>query len=235
MQRRESEPSVAGAFVVLPHRQRRTPQRLGLLPLRGPALELLGQVWRDHLEDPTTQDPQRLRVMVGSQLHQVCLRGRALLGRDSELPGPREPLQRPDDRAALREVDPARGHRCGEDLVLLDLLREPEVGAGLAAYLPGLGRDPVRRGAGTGLDRGLRRSASASRRRASASSWARPCARVTRAARLSSGRMDISGASARESRRETSRWAKSSTGWRCSIGWLLMSEFKHRALTEKGL
>ena len=39
--------------------------------------------------------------------------------------------------------------------MLLEVLREPEVGAGLAAYLPGLDRDPVRRGAGTGLDRGL--------------------------------------------------------------------------------
>ena len=56
--------------------------------------------------------------------------------------------------------------------MLLDLLREPEVGAGLAAYLPGLGRDPVRRGAGTGLDRGLdfvrRRRAAAGRARRAA-------------------------------------------------------------------
>ena len=40
---------------------------------------------------------------------------------------------------------------------------------------------------------------------------------------------------ASESSRETSRWAKSSTGWRWSTGWLLMDEFKHRPLTEKGL
>ena len=162
---------MAGAFVVLPHRQRRPPQRLGLLPLQRPALELLGQVRCDHLEDPTTQDPQRLRVMVGGQLHQMCLRGRTLLGRDSELAGPRKPLQRRDDGPALGEVDPARGHRRGQDLMLLDLLREPEVGAGLAAYLPGLDRDPVRRGAGTGLDRGRglarrRRAAAARARRA---------------------------------------------------------------------
>ncbi len=39
--------------------------------------------------------------------------------------------------------------------MLLEVLREPEVGAGLAAYLPGLDRDPVRGSAGTGLDRGL--------------------------------------------------------------------------------
>ena len=146
---------MAGAFVVLPHRQRRTPQRLGLLPLQRPTLELLGHLGCDHLEDPTTQDPQRLRVMLGSELHQMCLRRRTLLRRDSELAGAREPLQRGDDRPTLREVDPARGHRRRQDLMLLEVLREPEVGAGLAAYLPRLDRDPVRRGAGTRLDRGL--------------------------------------------------------------------------------
>ena len=39
--------------------------------------------------------------------------------------------------------------------MLLEALGQPEVGAGLAAYLPGLDRDPVRRGAGTGFHRGL--------------------------------------------------------------------------------
>ena len=155
MQGGEAEPSVAGAFVVLPHRQRRTPQRLGLLPLQCPAFELLGQVGCDHLEDPTTQDPQRLRIMLGRQLHQMCLRGSTLLGRDGELSGAREPLQRGDDRPALGEVDPARGHRRRQNLMRLDLLREAEVGAGLAAYLPGLDRDPVRHGACTSVDRGL--------------------------------------------------------------------------------
>ncbi len=155
MQRGESEPSVAGAFVVLPHRQRRTPQRLGLLALQRPAFELLGQVGGDHLEDPTTQDPQRLRVMLGRQLHQMCLCGRTLLGGDSELAGPREPLQRRDDRATLRQVDPARGHRRRQHLKGLDLLGQTEVGASIAAYLPRLGRDPVRSGAGTSVDRGL--------------------------------------------------------------------------------
>ena len=37
----------------------------------------------------------------------------------------------------------------------LEVLGEPEVGAGLAAYLPGLDRDPVRRAAGASVDRGL--------------------------------------------------------------------------------
>ena len=39
--------------------------------------------------------------------------------------------------------------------MLLEVLREAEVGAGLAAYLPRLDRDPVRRGAGTRVHRGL--------------------------------------------------------------------------------
>ena len=151
----EAEPSVAGAFVVLPHRQRRTPQRLGFLALQRPALELLGQVRCDHLEDPTTQEPQRLRIVLGRQFDQMCLRGRTLLSRDSELAGAREPLQRRDDRAALRGVDPARSHRRGQDLMLLEVRCEPEVGAGLAAYLPRLDGDPVRCGAGTGVDGGL--------------------------------------------------------------------------------
>ena len=146
---------MAGAFVVLPHRQRRTPQRLGFLPLQRPALELLGHLGGDHLEDTTPQDPQRLRIMVSSQLHQVGLRGRPLLGRDRELACAREPLQRRHDRPALGDVDPTRSHRRRQHLVLLDLLCQAEVGAGLAAYLPGLDRDPVRCGAGTGLDRGL--------------------------------------------------------------------------------
>ena len=226
---------MAGAFVVLPHRQRRTPQRLGFLPLQRPALELLGQVRRDHLEDPTAQDPQRLRVVLRSQLHQMSLRGRTLLKGNSELSGPRKPLQRRDDRAALGQVDPPRRHRCRQDLVVLDLLRQPQVGAGLAAHLPRLDRDPVAALPAPDSTVASHRSASASSRNASASSWARPWARVTNAALLSSGLIDISGASVTESRRETSRCAKSSTGWRCSIGWLLMDEFKHRALTEKGL
>jgi hypothetical protein len=146
---------VAGALVVLPHRQRRTPQRLGLRPLQRLAFELLGQLGCDHLEDPTTQDSQRLRIVVFSELDQVVLRGCPLLGRDCELAGAREPLQRGDDRPALRQVDPARSHRRREDFVLLEVLGEPEVGAGLAAYLPRLDRDPVRRSADTRLDRDL--------------------------------------------------------------------------------
>ena len=163
---------MAGAFVVLPHRERRTPQRLGLFPLECLALELLGEVGGDHLEDPAAQDPQRLRVVVGGQLDQVRLGGRALLGRDRELAGARQPVQGGDDRAGLGEVDPPGGHRRREDVMLLELLGEAEVGAGLAAYLPGLDRHPVRRGAGTGLDGGLgcvrRRRAAAGRARRAA-------------------------------------------------------------------
>ena len=91
-----------------------------------------------------------------SQLHQVGLGLRTLLGGDSELAGARKPIQRGDDRPGLGEVDPTRGHRRGEHLMALEALRQPEVGAGLAAYLPGLDRDPVRRAAGAGVDRGLR-------------------------------------------------------------------------------
>ena len=226
---------MAGAFVVLPHRQRRTPQRLGLLPLQRPALELLGHLRCDHLEDPTPQDPQRLRVMMSSQPHQVCLRGRTLLGRDGEPAGARQPLQRRDDRAALGEVDPARGHRRSQDLMLSSCSASRR--SARASRRTCRVSTATQSAAVPAPDSTVAAdcSASASSRRASASSWARPWARVTRAARLSSGRIDISGASASESRREVSRWAKSSTGWRCSIGWLLMVEFKHRALTEKGL
>ena len=45
-----------------------------------------------------------------------ALRGGPLLGRDSEPSGPRESLQRRDDRPALREVDPPRSHRCCQHL-----------------------------------------------------------------------------------------------------------------------
>ncbi len=76
MQGGDAEASVAGAFVVLPHGQRRTPQRAGLFGLERLAVELLGEVGGDHLEDPSAQDPQCLRVVVLSQRHQVGLGGR---------------------------------------------------------------------------------------------------------------------------------------------------------------
>ena len=79
------------------------------------------------------------------------------------------------------------------------------------------------------------RSASASRRSLRASSCASAFARVARVVRCCSGGIDQSGTSATASSLSLSRWAKSATGWRWWTGWLLMSEFKHRALTEKGL
>ena len=79
------------------------------------------------------------------------------------------------------------------------------------------------------------RSASARRRSSSASSCALAWRRAIRASRCSSAFIDQSGVWATESSRSRSRWAKSSTGWRWSTGWLLMSQSKHRALTEKGL
>ena len=79
---------------------------------------------------------------------------RALLGADGELPGGGEPVERGHDRAGLGGVDPAFGHRRGEHVVAFHGLGEAEVGAGVAAHLPGLDRDPVGGCAGTGLGGG---------------------------------------------------------------------------------
>ena len=62
---RDPEPAVGGAFVVLPHRERRPPQRLGLFAFQRLALEALGEVGGDHLEDPPADHPQRLGVVLG--------------------------------------------------------------------------------------------------------------------------------------------------------------------------
>ena len=177
-----------------------------------------------------------LRVVVLSQRHQVRLGGSSLFGVDGELAGGGQPVERGHDRAGLGGVDLALGHRRGEHVVPVQCLGEAEVGAGFAADLPGLDRDPVGGGVRTGLGGGtgavgLGEQSELRARRAVP--WRG--ARVVRASRCSSGVIDHSGAWATESRRSRSRWAKSSTGWRRSTGWLLMSQSKHRALTEKGL
>jgi hypothetical protein len=151
----DPKPAVGRAFVVLPHRERRTPQRLGFLLLQGTTLELLGQVGGDHLEDPTTEHAKGLGVVLCRQRHQVSLGLVALLVGDGELTGARQPLERGNDGAGLRRVDPAGSHSCRDQLVLLEALGPLQVRPGVAAYLPGLDGQPVRRSGGPGIGGGL--------------------------------------------------------------------------------
>ena len=127
MQGGDAEAAVAGAFVVLPHGQRRPPQRFGFFGLEGFPVELLGEVGGDHLEDPAAQDPQCLGVVVLSERHQVRLGGSSLFGVDRELTGGRQLVERGHDRAGLGGVDPALGHRRRQHVVALQCFGQAEV------------------------------------------------------------------------------------------------------------
>ena len=99
--RREAEASVAGAFVVLPHRQCRTPQRFGLLGFERLAVELLGQVGCDHLEDPSDPGCATPSRRGARPAPPGGSRRLPAARRDRELAGAWEPVERRHDRAAL--------------------------------------------------------------------------------------------------------------------------------------
>ena len=145
---------MAGAFVVLEHRERRPAQRFGFFLLESLAVVLLGEVGGDHLEDPTAQDAQRLGVMVLGHGHEVDLGLLALLRVDRELTGGGELVEAGHDRPCLRGVDLALAHGRREHVVPIQRLSEAEVGAGFAADLPGLDRDPVGSCPRAGVGRG---------------------------------------------------------------------------------
>ncbi len=63
----------------------------------------------------------------------------------------RQPIQRGDDRAGLRDVHPTTGHGGGKHVVVLEALGVTQVRAGVAAHLPGLDRHPVGRGRRAGV------------------------------------------------------------------------------------
>ena len=107
----DAEAAVAGAFVVLEHGERRPSQRSGFLGFERVAVELLGQVGGDHLEDPSAQDPQCFGVVVLSHRHQMGFCGSSLFGADGELAGGGELVEGCDDGAGLGGVDAAVGHR----------------------------------------------------------------------------------------------------------------------------
>ena len=79
VQRRDPEPAVHGALVVLTHREAGASQRGGFLCLQDLAVDLVGDLGGDHLEDPPPQHGQLPRVVVGRQPDQVRLRGLRLL------------------------------------------------------------------------------------------------------------------------------------------------------------
>ena len=79
----------------------------------------LGEVGGDHLEDPPTEDAQRLGVVLGRQRDQVLLGLTALLGGDRELARARQPIEGGDDGAGLGGVDLPGRHPRREQVVLL--------------------------------------------------------------------------------------------------------------------
>ena len=226
--RGDPEPSVAGALVVLPHRQRRALQRPRLFLLQRAALEPLRHLGSDHLEDVAAQHAQRLRVVVRGQLDQVGLSGGALLVGDRELTRPGQALQGCHDRARLGDVDPAlapsprtarswcssfsasrRSARASRRTCRVSVASQS---AALPAPESTVASDC---------------SASAATAAGAPRSEPHPArASPTRtASRL--GVIDISGTPASESSRAVSRSAKSTTGCGRSTDWLLlMGEFK---------
>ena len=230
----DPEPAVGGALVVLPHRQRGPLQRPRFLGLQQLALEPLGQVGGDHLEQVPAQHPQRLRIMVRGLRHQVRLRGRTLLGGDRELTALRQPAQRRDDHPRLRDVHPPLRHRRRQAVVVLEPLGELQVRARVAAHLPGLGGQPVRRRRGTGRRRWPRTARpAASTRSFNAASCARPGRASPAPPASAPGVSDINGTSANESRSARQPLANSTTGCRWSTGWLLMSQSKQPTTDRK--
>ena len=118
--------------------------------------------------------------------------------------------------------------------MLLDLLRQTEVGAGLAAYLPRLDRDPVRSGAGTGLDRGLTPLGVGEQPQREGVELRSASGEGDQGRALVLGRIDSAA------HRPGSRGANQPVGeveHRVEVLDRLAAhgEFKHRALTEKGL
>ena len=85
----DAEPAVDGAFVVLAHREDRPSQRCRFLGLQDLALDPVGEVGGDDLEDPPAQDGELLGVVVGGETDQVLLGGLALLRRHREVTGGR--------------------------------------------------------------------------------------------------------------------------------------------------
>ena len=107
------------------------------------ALELLGHLGGDDLEDLAAQDRQLLGVVVRCQGDQVSLSLRAVRIGDGELTGIRQPAQSMGDRSGLREVHLAVAHRLRELVVPLDGASQLQVRAHCSAYLLGLHGEPV--------------------------------------------------------------------------------------------
>ena len=131
-----------------PHGERHTSGRGGFLVGQDLAVVGLGQVRRDHLEQPSSQHRQGSGVVVPGEVDQVLFGVGALLRCDRELAGAGQPVQRCGDHPGLREVRCSGVHRTVEGLVALQGLGKSEVRAGAGPGLAGLDRRPVRRGRG---------------------------------------------------------------------------------------
>ena len=117
-----------------------------------------------------------------------------------------------DDRAGLGRVDPALAHRRRQAVVLLQPLRQLQVGPCVAADLAGLDRQPVTSRRGTGLDGGLALLRVREHPQLQALQLRATRGQVHEHLALVLRLRDSSDTCARESSRPESRWTKSATG-----------------------
>ncbi len=143
----DGEAAVADPLVVLPHREGCPTPGTGLFHLQLAALELLREIGRQHLEDPHAREAATAwrRGRRPARQGAAPPRGAGLV--DGELAAGRQPVQRCGDRLGLREVDRAGVHRGSTGRRTARDACQLEVRARLATFLPGLPRQPVRRGA----------------------------------------------------------------------------------------
>ena len=124
----------------------------------------------------------------------------------------------------------------GEHVVPVQCLGEAEVGAGFAADLPGLDRDPVGGGVRAGVGGGTGAVGFGEQSQLE-------CVELCLGVRERGQRLALLLGRHRPERclgHGVEAFTQpvgevGGTGWRRSTGWLLMSQSKHRALTEKGL
>ena len=136
---------MAGPRVVLAHHQHRPTGRRSFLGFEHPALEGLGQLGGDHLEDVAAQHRQRLRVVLARETDEMGLGGGALLSGDRELPTRRQPVQRRHDHPGLRGVHLTVPERLGQHGIALQGFGELQVRPRGDLGLTGRDRSPVRR------------------------------------------------------------------------------------------
>jgi hypothetical protein len=143
----EGEPAVDPAVAVLPHGQPGRRRRGAFLAFEEPGFVGVGHFWREHLEEPAAEQPQRLGVVAGGEVEQMRLG--PLVELAVEVVG--ELGERTEDHRGLLDLDPAVGQRGPGGPVALEVVGEPDQGMRAGPGGPGGVRVPVRGRGGTRL------------------------------------------------------------------------------------